>query len=113
MIISASIKVLVAAVALVALPAAAPFASPSKGPTCPVTPPPRGLKGLPRSTGEFSASDFNFGNARIRVELWPHASLVAGTLPGGASYARILSDGSIYAKLGWWRGVPGRLAIRG
>ena len=95
------------AATLLALPAA------NASSVCPVTPPPRGLKGLPTGGGEFAASHFNYGNRRIRVELWPGAKLVAGTLPGGGSNARILPGGSIYAKVGWWRGLPGKLTIQG
>ena len=29
------------------------------------------------------------------------------------SFATVNPDGSIYAKIGWWRGVPGKLAITG
>jgi hypothetical protein len=34
-------------------------------------------------------------------------------LPNGGSFARINHDGSITAKLGWLRGIPGRLTIGG
>jgi hypothetical protein len=34
-------------------------------------------------------------------------------LPDGGSFATINRDGSITAKLGWLRGIPGRLTIRG
>jgi hypothetical protein len=34
-------------------------------------------------------------------------------LPGGGSFATINRDGSITAKLGWLRGIPGRLTISG
>jgi hypothetical protein len=56
---------------------------------------------------------FDFGNGSLAVALWPDGTLVAGRLPDGGSYAEIAADGSIEAKLGWWRGVEGRLSIEG
>jgi hypothetical protein len=56
---------------------------------------------------------FNHGNGSLAVVLWPKGRLVAGPLADGSSYAEIEPDGSIVAKLGWWRGVAGRLSIRG
>jgi hypothetical protein len=112
-------RALISAIALAFAVASCPWGSasalPSKaGRACSVTPPPRGVpKGLAPGDGYFPASDFNFGNALIRVELWPHAKLIAGTLPDGGAMATINPNGSIWAKLGWWRGVPGRLVITG
>lgn len=60
-----------------------------------------------------SPAGFNYGNKRIRVSLPPHGHLVAGKLPGGGERAHINKDGSISAKLGWWRGQVGRLVISG
>jgi hypothetical protein len=37
----------------------------------------------------------------------------AGTLPDGGVMAAIERDGSNRLKLGWWRGIPGRLVITG
>jgi hypothetical protein len=111
MVLNTFSAILLSALVASAAPAALPRAPASSA--CPVTPPPRGLKGVPTGSGEFSAAHFNYGNRSIRVELWPHARLIAGTLPGGGSYARINADGSIHAKLGWWRGLPGRLTIQG
>ena len=56
---------------------------------------------------------FSYGNSTIRVVLWPHGILVAGPLPDGATWAEINRDGSITAKLAWWRGTQGTLAVRG
>jgi hypothetical protein len=56
---------------------------------------------------------FNYGDDGLAVALWPDGKLVAGTLPDGGSYADIKSDGSIVAKLGWWRGAAGGLEITG
>lgn len=78
---------------------------------CRVAIPPQ--RKVPPGAG-FSAAGFNYGTRHLRAALyWPHGILPAGRLPSGASYATINPDGSIGAKLGWWRGVPGRLRIRG
>ena len=62
----------------------------------------------------FSAEGFNYGGRSLRAHLyWPRGRLVAGTLPDGRSMATINPDGSIYLKLGWWRGLSGTLAVRG
>ncbi len=62
----------------------------------------------------FSAAAFNYGNARIRVNVnWTDGVLRAGPLPGGGSIATVNPDGSISAKLGWWRGVRGTFSING
>jgi hypothetical protein len=78
--------------------------------TCPVTVPNPDDPGA----APFSPGSFNYGNARIRVEIyWPHGRLIAGRLPGGGVMATVNPDGSIYTKVGWWRGVPGNLVIKG
>jgi hypothetical protein len=60
------------------------------------------------------AHGFNYGNAGLRVQLgWPKGRLPAGILPDGGSYATVTANGSIHTKVGWWRGVPGRLRISG
>jgi hypothetical protein len=70
---------------------------------CPVTIP-----------GPVRASGFNYGNDKIRVAIyWPGGTLPAGQLPDGGSYATIERDGSIWAKVGWWRGIAGTLHISG
>jgi hypothetical protein len=86
-------------------------AAANAGETCPVTIPPPGWK----ATGPaYGRGHFNYGNAHIRAELyWPRGILTAGTLPNGGSMAVIERDGWIRLKLGWWRGVPGRLVITG
>lgn len=67
-----------------------------------------------RSGDGMSAAAFNYGNASLRANIWPHGTLPAGTLPDGGVWATVNPDGSISAKLGWWRGAPGgRLVIRG
>jgi hypothetical protein len=71
---------------------------------CPVT--------LPNRVAPHA--DFNYGNAKLRAQLnWADGVLRAGVLPDGGSVATVQPDGSIWAKLGWWRGVPGRLVIAG
>ncbi len=62
----------------------------------------------------FSAKGFNYGNGRIRVQLhWKDGVLRAGRLPSGGAAGIVNPDGSIYTKLGWWRGVSGTFAITG
>jgi hypothetical protein len=70
---------------------------------------------LNRPAGSFSrAAGFNFGTARLRTAIyWPRGTLVAGIRPGGGAMAIVNPDGSIWVKLGWWRGVRGKLVIRG
>ncbi len=78
--------------------------------SCPVSLPRRST---PSADAGFTATAFNYGNASLRVSLWPKGKLVAGPLPDGAIWASIEPDGSIVAKLGWWRGVAGKLVIGG
>jgi hypothetical protein len=65
----------------------------------------------PTAPGGDAPKGFNYGSDRLAVALWPAGNLVAGTLPDGGSYADIQPDGSIVAKLGWWRGAEGALEI--
>src|SRR4051812_913753 len=59
------------------------------------------------------ARGLNYGNRSLAVALWRRGRLVAGRLPDGGRLADINPDGSISAKLGWWRGVEGRLRVTG
>jgi hypothetical protein len=78
--------------------------------SCAVTVPNR----IVRPGAGMSAAAFNYGNASLRANIWPHGTLPAGTLPDGSAWATINADGSISAKLGWWRGAPGgKLVITG
>jgi hypothetical protein len=88
-------------------PAAAPTAGPAPeyGGRCPVT--------LPNRDAPADAEGFNHGNGSIAVALWPKGRLPAGILPDGSAWAEILEDGTIHAKLGWWRGEEGYLRIEG
>jgi hypothetical protein len=72
---------------------------------CPVTQPGPELK--------VGDGGFNYGDASLAVALWPKGRLPAGTLPDGGSYAEIHRDGSITAKIGWWRGEQGTLRVDG
>src|SRR5213593_3984523 len=81
------------------------------GAVCRVTIPPR--RKVPAGAG-FSAAGFNYGNAYLRAALyWPRGTLSAGILPDGGSMATVNRDGSIYAKVGWWRGLRGQLSVSG
>ena len=79
--------------------------------SCPVTvrvhaPRPRG--------NPFGPSHFNYGNRYLRADLyWSDGLLRAGILANGSSMATVNPDGSIRAKLGWWRGLDRRLIITG
>jgi hypothetical protein len=103
--------VLALALALVlALGAGASHALPGARVSCQVTLPDRRV---PPDAG-FGAAEFNYGTARLRAHLyWPRGHVRAGTLPDGGSMAIVDDDGSIHLKLGWWRGVPGTLAVTG
>ena len=60
------------------------------------------------------ASTFDYGTTRLRVELyWPRGTLAAGRLPGGGEMAHVNADGSISAKVGWWRSRLQPLRIAG
>jgi hypothetical protein len=77
---------------------------------CPVTLPNRTV---PPDAG-FTAAAFNYGTARLRVHFgWTNGRLTAGVLPDGGVIATIDAEGSIHAKVGWWRGVPGKLVVTG
>lgn len=78
--------------------------------SCPVTIPTR----TPPPNAGFTAAGFNFGGRYLRAQLyWPDGVLSAGVLPDGGSMATITPDGSIRMKVGWWRGLRGKLAVRG
>jgi hypothetical protein len=68
---------------------------------------------LPGGALPAAAEDegFNYGNGEMAVLLWPRGTLLAGRRPDGASFAEVGKDGSIAAKLGWWR--QGLLRIEG
>lgn len=95
------------ALALAALTSPEPATS-KRPPHCPVTIP----GGVP-ATGSGSDASFNYGNAKLRVQLWPRGILPAGPLPDGSVWATIDRAGTIHAKLGWWRGIPGKLVVTG
>jgi hypothetical protein len=61
-----------------------------------------------------SAAGFDYGTGLLGVQLgWPNGTLPAGILADGGSWATVEDDGSIRAKVGWWRGVRGRLRVTG
>jgi hypothetical protein len=67
-----------------------------------------------RADAGFGRDGFNYGNARLRAHLnWKDGRLRAGTFPDGGSIATINPDGTIWAKQGWWRGLPGVLRVTG
>jgi hypothetical protein len=99
-----------AALLLALVPAAAQAGSSTAGPACRPTIPAKA--NVPRGNG-VSAASFNYGTRRLRTAIyWPRGVLRAGMLPDGGSMASLNHDGSISLKLGWWRGVAGKLTIR-
>lgn len=99
---------MVAVVAVVLLAGVAPGADSATH--CPVTIPTRSV---PPDAGQ-SAAGFNYGGARLRAHLyWPRGTLPAGRLPDGGSYAAVMENGTIWVKIGWWRGIQGRLVVTG
>ena len=68
---------------------------------------------VPKGTPSFTAESFAFRNRWLGTVLWPKGILKVGRLPDGGSYASVRSDGWIYAKQGWWRGVDGQLRVVG
>lgn len=98
---------MVASTTLVAFSVAAPSAPAT---SCPGTRP----NLVTDPDAGFGAKGFNYGNGRIRAHLtWTDGVLRAGRLPSGGYKAIVNPDGSIYAKLGWWRGVQGTFSISG
>jgi hypothetical protein len=68
---------------------------------------------VPQGAG-FSRAGFNYGGQYLRAHLnWETGTLRAGILPDGGAAATIQSDGSIWVKQGWWRGLSARLVITG
>jgi hypothetical protein len=67
----------------------------------------------PDRNAPYAEEGFNYGNESLGVVLFPRGRLVAGRLPDGSYQAEINPDGSITAKVGWWRAVEGRLRVRG
>jgi hypothetical protein len=59
----------------------------------------------------FPGESFNYGNRYLGVAMWRRGRLWASR--GGQTWGQIMPDGSIGAKLGWWRAVRGRLHIVG
>jgi len=67
----------------------------------------------PDRNAPFAEQGFNHGNESLGVVIFPRGRIVAGRLPDGSYQAEINPDGSITAKVGWWRAVEGRLRVRG
>jgi hypothetical protein len=65
----------------------------------------------PNRKPPFPGEDFNYGNRYLGVAIWSKGRLVASRR--GSTWGQIMPDGTVYAKLGWFRGVPGRLHIQG
>jgi hypothetical protein len=105
---NSALSVIAAVLCVGALVSSTATASGSPALSCPVT--------IPTRTADGSAGPggFNYGSTKLKAELyWPRGTLPAGILPDGGSYASVLDDGSIWLKLGWWRGLAGKLVITG
>jgi hypothetical protein len=96
-------------IARLATDAHAQAATPSASAACSVT---IRSRAVPPDAG-FGPDGFNYGNARLRVQLWPRGVLRAGVLPDGGSFAVMNRDGSIEAKVGWWVRDVAKLSIVG
>lgn len=82
----------------------------ASGGACPTTQATR----TARPDANAGPAGFNHGAGRLRAHLtWRNGTLAAGLRPDGGSIATVEEDGSIHTKLGWWRGVSGRLTISG
>jgi hypothetical protein len=79
------------------------------GRSCPVT---VANGRVPPEVRRFGGAEFTYGNADLRVRPWPHGTLIAGRFPDGGAMAIINRDGSISAKLAWWRGMSNKLVGR-
>lgn len=66
----------------------------------------------PSRTPPFPGEDFNYGNRYLGVAMWSNGRLAASRR-GRSTWGQTMPDGTVYAKLGWFRGVPGRLHIHG
>lgn len=82
-----------------------PLRGPQVAGRCPVT--------SPNRKGPAAREGFNHANRSLAVALWPKGKLVAGRLPDGSGYADVRPDGSIVAKLAWWRAAAGALRVEG
>jgi hypothetical protein len=67
---------------------------------------------IPSGKPPFEGEDFNYGDRYLGVSMWTRGRLVAGRDPG-QTWGQVRPDGSVEAKLGWRRGVSGRLTIQG
>jgi hypothetical protein len=66
-----------------------------------------------RTKATFGPKGFSYGTTKLRAQLWKGGRLRAGIFADGGAMATINDDGTIDAKQGWWRGVPGTLRISG
>ena len=49
-------------------------------------------------------TSFNYGNGSLWIAVWwPQRGILAGIAPDGSAAAIIGPDGSIHAKVGWYR----------
>jgi hypothetical protein len=72
---------------------------------CPVT--------IPGRRPPVEGEDFNYGDQYVAAAIWTRGRLVASHDPGAQTWGEVRPDGSVSAKVGWWRGVSGRLTVLG
>jgi hypothetical protein len=69
---------------------------------------------VPEGAAPRGQPSFNHGGNGLWADLWwPQGTILAGPDENGAVAATIEPDGSIAAKLGWWRDAAGKLRIEG
>jgi hypothetical protein len=68
---------------------------------------------IPSARPPVDGDGFNYGNRYLAVAIWRRGRLIADRVPRDDTWAVIARDGSVPAKVGWWRGVSGRLTVQG
>jgi hypothetical protein len=68
---------------------------------------------LPSRKPPVPGESFNYGDRKVAVAFWRRGRLVASRVPDGSTWGVVAPDGTIAAKVGWWRGVPGGLTVQG
>jgi hypothetical protein len=60
-----------------------------------------------------AGEDFNYGDEYLAAAIWTGGRLFASRDPDAQTWGQVAADGSVEAKVGWWRGVSGRLTVVG
>jgi hypothetical protein len=105
-----------ATLAVIALAGCADDSEPASTASSPDTEPARKLSGPCPATlpgGDVPADGFNYGNGSIGVAIWRRGKLAASPRPDGSTWGQMNPDGSITAKVGWYRAIEGGLRVSG